>query len=391
MHLIGRQFDQLLDFERGFSRRLGQTAQDFVQAACGDEVILIHSERRGGQPAVRSRWLWRLETLARGAGASLPTRPEVARWAERLDAPVRPAPPTLLPARRPAPTPPVAARPRTLAVTRVEQWVRDPYATYARYVLRLKPLDRPDAPVEAMARGSAVHAAFERFVEDQLHPGAEDRFAALLAEELHRAGLPSWRMARERALAAELARWVVEFERERRDGAALHVEKEGRLALEAPGGAFTVTAKADRLEQRGARTDVLDFKTGSPPSQKQVESGFSPQLSLTAAILRGGGFEAVGGTDPGELLYVRLTGRRRAPGAAEVRGEADGSSLELAERALAGLLARVERFDDPSTPYLSWAAPQFLGKHHSDYDHLARVWEWHVMGGEGDDAAEAAG
>src|SRR5690606_21215922 len=32
-------------------RRLGQTAQDFVQAACADEAVLVHCERRGGQPA----------------------------------------------------------------------------------------------------------------------------------------------------------------------------------------------------------------------------------------------------------------------------------------------------------------------------------------------------
>ncbi|KDP92722.1 hypothetical protein ER13_08480, partial [Brevundimonas sp. EAKA] len=53
-------------------RRLGQTAQDFVQAACADEVILVHSERRGGQPAVRSRWLWRLERPTPGAQSPAP-------------------------------------------------------------------------------------------------------------------------------------------------------------------------------------------------------------------------------------------------------------------------------------------------------------------------------
>ena len=288
-------------------------------------MVLIHAERRGGQPAVRSRWLWRLETLARGAwggaaaGAVLPTRPEIARWAERLDAGARPVPASLRTAERPRPRPPVGVRPRDMAVTRVEEWVRDPYATYARRVLRLRALDRPDAPVEALARGSAIHAAFERFAQDALHPGAEDRFAELLAQELHRAGLPSWRMAREQALAANLARWAVEFERGRRDGAELLVEHKGELNLDLPGGRFRLTAKADRLERRTARTDVLDFKTGAPPSEKQVRAGFAPQLPLTAAILQGGGFAQVGAADPGELLYVRLTGRRRDPGAADPR------------------------------------------------------------------------
>ena len=55
-------------------RRVGLAAHDFAQAACAPEVILLHSERREGAPAVKSRWLWRLETLARGAGVTIPDR-----------------------------------------------------------------------------------------------------------------------------------------------------------------------------------------------------------------------------------------------------------------------------------------------------------------------------
>ena len=52
-----------------------------------------------------------------------------------------------------------------------------------------------------------------------------------------------------------------------------------------------------------------------------------------------------------------------------------------------GLKTRIARFDDPDTPYLSWVAPQFMGTFGGNYDHLARVWEWHVVGGE-DEAPE---
>ncbi|MEI7931889.1 MAG: double-strand break repair protein AddB, partial [Alphaproteobacteria bacterium] len=68
-------------------RRIGLSAHDFAQAACAPEVTLVHSERRGGQPSVKSRWLWRLETLARGADLALPERSQVIEWARMLDAP----------------------------------------------------------------------------------------------------------------------------------------------------------------------------------------------------------------------------------------------------------------------------------------------------------------
>ena len=367
-------------------RRIGLSAHDFAQAAAAPEVILVQSERRAGAPATASRWLWRLRTLARGAGVELPGRPEVLGWARVLDAPRAPPPPALKAATRPRPAPPVAVRPRRMSVTAVERWVRDPYAIYARDVLRLRPLDAPDAPIEAMARGSAIHAAFERFARE--HPGAlpgdaEARFAALVIEELARAGMPAPRMAREHALAANVAPWVVAFERRRRPGAELVIEAKGEHGFDAPGGTFTLTARADRIEARGEFADILDFKTGAAPTARQVRAGFSPQLTLTGALLARGGFADLGPVAPGELLYVRVSGGR-TPGREERRG-VPGESEALAEAAWAGLKRRVALFDQADTPYPSWAAPQFIGAQGGDYDHLARVWEWHVIGeGEGE-------
>jgi hypothetical protein len=68
-------------------RRLGQTAQDFVQAACADEAILVHVDRRGGQPAVKSRWLWRLEMLTRGADSARDARGAGTALGRRRDRP----------------------------------------------------------------------------------------------------------------------------------------------------------------------------------------------------------------------------------------------------------------------------------------------------------------
>lgn len=363
-------------------RRIGLAAHDFAQGASAPEVALVCAERRDGAPAVASRWLWRLRTLARGAGLELPARPEILALARALD-----APDAFAPAPRPRPRPPVETRPRQLPVTGVERWIRDPYAVYARYILRLKPLDRPGEPVEALARGTAIHRAFERFAAE--HPGelgedAPAAFAVILIQCLRAAGVAEPRLARESALAANAGPWVVAFERRRRGGARLMVEQSGALAFDAPAGRFTVTARADRIEVRGAVADVLDFKTGQPPSPKQVRSGLAPQLTLTAAILAGGGFEDIGAVEPGQLAYIRVSGGR-TPGAEEVRAAAPESAA-LAAHAFAGLKRLAAAFDDPGTPYVAWAAPQFIGKFGGDYDHLARLWEWGVIGAEAEEA-----
>ena len=365
-------------------RRIGLSAHDFAQAACAGEVILLHSERRGGAPSVASRWLWRLETLVKGAGQSIDARPEVLAWARALDAPTEP----FTPAPRPMPSPPLAARPRQLAVTQIERLIRDPYALYARKILGLRVLDRPNAPVDARARGTAIHAAFELFFRQygmDLPDDAEAAFEACLVQALSDAGVSPAQMTRERALAANIAPWVIQFERRRRaDSPQIFVEEVGQAVFQTPQGPFTVTAKADRIEVRAKTAEVLDFKTGAPPSPKQVESGLSPQLTLTGAILAAGGFDAIGKVTPTALTYVRVSGRQK-PGEEKSALGAKSNAAEQSDLALERLGGLITRYDDPSKAYPSWAAPQFIGKFAGDYDHLARLWEWYVIGADGDE------
>eukprot|EP01036_Dinobryon_divergens_P020104 gene20104-27526_t len=147
--------------------------------------------------------------------------------------------------------------------------------------------------------------------------------------------------------------------RRRARGIEIRVEEEVHLTFDAPAGPFTLTAKADRIELSSTGAAILDFKTGAAPSAKQVKSGFAPQLTLTGAILAEAGLKTSGPVEPEELTYVRVVGRK-VPGESAVRAQgAEASDLSMA--ALAGLKARVARFDEQTTPYLSWVAPQFMG------------------------------
>ncbi|MNE08484.1 PD-(D/E)XK nuclease superfamily protein [compost metagenome] len=311
----------------------------------------------------------------------------VADWTEALDAPP-PGPARLAP--RPAPTPPVERRPRSLYVTGVERWVRDPYALYARRILNLEPMERPGASAEALARGNAVHKAIERLTEDwpDLLPDDLDAvIERLLLEELGAHGFEDAAMAREAPLAKNAARWLAGFETNRRArGVTLLIEQQGALTFEAPGGPFTLKAYADRIEVGALSAAVMDFKTGQIPTAKQIKAGFSPQLTLTGAILAAGGFEKTNGpVPPQELTYVKVVGRKKA---GDVVVRAAGAEAEaLCDAALQGLMARVGEFDRPETPYLSWAAPHLMGSY-SPYNLLARVWEWHVIGGAEEGEAE---
>ncbi len=372
-------------------RRTGLSAHDFVQGATAREVYLVTRHRREGEPQVQSRWLWRLQTLCQGAGATIQTHPDIIDWARALDCGLPVKPPELKPAHQPAPAPPLEARPVQMSVTDVETFVRDPYAIYAKRILKLRPIDRPNEPVEARQRGTAIHKSVERFVAEDVPLGDEGtrRLTGLLEQELAATHLSPAQMALQRPLLPGMAAGFVDFEATRRAARPrIRIEQDGKHTFTTGRGDFTVTARADRLEVREDGADIIDFKTGGHASVKQVLAGFYPQLTLTAAILRRGGFDGIAaGTPVGDMVYVRLSPDKTA--VRPVRDKATGND-DLAEIALARLKSRILAFDDPKKGYKSWTAPQFLKGRGGDYDQLARLYEWYVLGDdEAPDSEEA--
>lgn len=63
----------------------------------------------------------------------------------------------------PAPCPPVNARPRELSASAIELLMRDPYSVFAKYILRLKPLDDVETDLTMADYGTIIHAILEKF------------------------------------------------------------------------------------------------------------------------------------------------------------------------------------------------------------------------------------
>ncbi len=365
-------------------RRIGAAAHDFVQALGAREAVMTRASRVEGAPTVPSRWLLRLDTVMAAAGLAwqpLPSGGPLA-WQALLDRPERRI---VLPP--PAPRPPLAARPRALSVTQVETWMRDPYAIYARKILRLSALEPIDADPGAAERGEAIHAALDGFL--RRHPAAlpEDAEAQLLAlgaaafgTALERPGVRAFWWPR----FERIARWFIAGERERRRHLALiGSELAGRLELSAPAGSFTLTAKADRIDRRREGGLVLvDYKTGAVPKTEEVALGFSPQLPLEAAIAENGGFAGLAAEFVTGLEYWRLTGGD--PAGEPVMPAKNAEDLRrLIDDALQGLAQLIAGFDNPDTPYRAVPRPDRAPRY-SDYAHLARIKEWSVLGEGGE-------
>jgi ATP-dependent helicase/nuclease subunit B len=367
-------------------RRIGLSAHDFAQAFCAGRVFLTRADRKEGAPTVPSRWLFRIDTLVRGSAWEMNNARRAGRWLawqRALDAPAQSCP-----TEPPAPRPPVTARPRKLSVTQVETWMRDPYATYARHVLGLKALDPIDADPGAAEYGSTLHKAFARFLERyplEQFPGslpadALDRLLAIgqdcFGAHIDRPGVRAFWWPRFERIAA----WFVDWEQRRRPRLQRSAsEIVGRLMIAGALAPFQLTAVADRLDRRAdGGLDIIDYKTGVLPRQRDVDAGFACQLPLEAAIAKAGGFGAAFQA-AAAMTHCRLSG---GDPAGEEKPLKDGNG-DLADQALAGLTALINAFDRPDTPYLSQPRPAFAPRF-SDYAHLARVKERAAGGGDGE-------
>jgi ATP-dependent helicase/nuclease subunit B len=332
---------------------------------------------------VPARWLTRLETLLAGAEIELPSHPAVT-WARSLDHP--PGGPK--PVSPPRPCPPVAVRPSRLTVTEIETWLRDPYAIYARHILRLPALKPLDQETDAADYGMLVHRGLHLFLNENGVVWPDDALDQMrramrraLAESFARPALAAWWEPRLERIAA----WVAETEQLRRAAvqlAAIETERSGSWDIQRPGRRFRLTARADRIERRAnGSLAILDYKTGSVPSQKDVAMGLYSQLPLEAAMALAGGFGPELRATTAELIYWQLTGGFE-PGKATLLFRSNEVELQAAiSRAIGGLETLIDQYDEPDRCYLAQPHPAWTPRF-SDHAQLARVTEWQIAAEE---------
>lgn len=347
--------------------RIGQAAHDFsLLVSSAKNVVLSCPRRRGGAPTVPARWLVRLDAFLAGHLAHLPAHPAVG-WARALDQPD--GPPT--PVAPPEPRPPVALRPRKLTVTEVTTWMADPYAIYAKHVLRIRPLDPLEQGADQSDYGRIVHAA----IADSVTHGTAMRVAMdrALTEAAVRPALAAWWRPR----LYRIADWVSVAEAARPPPAHVRAEVAGSWSV--PGVSFILTGRADRIEQRQDRSlAILDYKTGRVPSKKDLAEVIAPQLPLEAAMAAAGGFGPALQGIATELTYWKLSG-----GFVEAEVTQIPFAAQIAVQATENLVGLVTAYDDPRRAYLSMLHGDRMP--YPQFAQLARRGEWSAAAPEEDE------
>lgn len=358
----------------GFSlpeKAIGILGADLCGFLAVPQVVITRADRVDGVPMKKSRWLLRFETVLKAMQSDILkiTDTGFSSLANRLDTPN-----TYTPIKAPAPCPPLFARPRRLSASGVDLLIQDPYSVFAKYILKLYPLDDLDQEKDQRDYGTLIHAIIEDF--NNMYPAElpENPLDVLItlgkkhfddfdiSPDLEAFWWPKF---------LKTAEWIIQQEKDYRHSVKLvHNEIKGEISYNLPNGPFTFTAKADRIDElKDGCLNILDYKTGKIPSSKEVQSGHALQLPLEGLIASKGHFETIANTNVQKLIYWHL-----GNSVLEITPQND----DILQRTEEYLLKLVETFDFETTPYHSRPIPKFIPKN-SDYEHLARIREWSVQ------------
>ena len=246
-------------------RKVSLQALDFMNLSCGGEVYWLRSRVSGGVQTVESRFLSRV--MARAGTVDFEKGKEILLSVRAMDDVAQ------KPLDYSAPNPP--ADWSDVYVTELELLIHNPYAFYARHILRLYPMDDYWALPDARQFGNLVHSVIENAKD--LAP--EKLVKEMDAQAISILGADSVIFHFWHKRFVEIAPVVSEVLAKLKDSKA---EIGGLVNI----AGRNVRARADRIWDGG----VMDIKTGAAPSKKQLLDGNMPQLPLEAYILQNGGF-----------------------------------------------------------------------------------------------------
>lgn len=373
---LSRPMKMMLNLEPP-EQRIGLSAHDFQWAMGMDKVVMSRALRVNHVPSLPSRWLQRLETvIGKQVWKQIRTRGEILlHWAKMMDNTN-----TTECVQRPCPVPPLKMRPRHFSVTEIATLRYDPYAIYAKKILRLKPLKPLIRNPNAAERGTLYHAILAAFCTQVKNPNAANALNVLLnlgRQEFDKCNLPTDVKAIWWNNFEHFAPFFIQWEqslspRERYCEVVSHKIPIGTTGV-------TLSGRADRIDVLpGKMVEILDFKTSSSPPSKQVHSLLFPQLALETALLMQGAFIDFQDLIPANLFYIPLNEKGKIISQSifsQKRAKDDQSVMDLGKKAWEHLIALMEYYQNPQQGYLSHAIP-VKKQYEGDYDHLARLWEW---------------
>lgn len=323
------------------NRKVSLMALDFMNLSCGENVYWLRSKNSGGTLTTESRFLSRVRVTI----GDIQNDNEILQSVRaRDDVPYQPLDYS-------PPTPPIDKS--DVYVTELELLIHNPYAFYVKHILRLKPVDDYWVLPDARNFGIIVHDVIENahdFNADKLINEMDVRAKQVLPD--NSILFYFWHKR-----FCEIAPFVEKFFQNK---SIKYKEVLGSVNI----AGRNVRARADIIWD-GV---VMDIKTGTPPTKKQLMDGTMPQLPLEAFIMQNNGF-------PLKMRDISITPiiqflqlKNGNPDLIEYRAEIAQSMIDNSVQKIR------ELFGQYSTDKVaSYEYRESVGQKYHEFDDLARV------------------
>ncbi len=256
--------------------------------------------------------------------------------------------------------------PDLVSSTAVELLIKNPYAFYAKNILKLKKLYRFKSSPDLADFGIFIHYILDQYSKSYCPKSFEEKtvtFCEIAKDALEKMNFQKqafW-MHKVESIAQEF----IDFDENRRCFLSnVWSEQKGSTLIKLASKNVTLTSIADRIElSKNGEVCILDYKTGIVPSNQDVQSGLSPQLLVSSIIASKGGFDCLKGfVNPAKITYVKLS-------SCSPYWQASDIIVENLSDHLKQLVQLLEIFLD------SGAELKFspLGSAHSGYDEYAHL------------------
>lgn len=271
-------------------------------------------------------------------------------------------------AEKPAPNPPLEFRPLTYSATDIEQLANNPYAFYAKKVLKLKSiLYTFDSNYKNRLKGIILHEALKLANcenKDVMRQKIEKNINDIMEKyKLDKFYFSDWIFRVPKI--AEFASENIEY--------GQYLEYTG-IIDSCLSDNFFVKLKciADCIQKSGNFITIVDYKTGSLPSMQQIISLEKPQLIVEGVIAKNSGFFGLENLNVQDLKFIRLGCAEKSMNIVSISDKMKNIDMELflkdGENKLTDLLKRY------TLELNSYQASS--GKFYDEYGHLARGKEW---------------